>query len=361
MIFEVCIILTAVALATSLAPTTREPTCVDHDLYCGVLFNTQFCKTQLAQSQCPKTCQTCSQVAPTTATSFETSAATTTSLPTSPTSQEMTTTTSLTDECIDKDSTCPGFKNTSYCETNPLVSKMCPLTCGVCTNDCVDLDPDCSVLLESHFCNEDLAKKLCAFTCHVCAPTATTVTNETPTATYTSSTGPPCVDLDPKCADLHNKTHECDEFSLVRKLCPETCDLCLQGHSTTTISQPASPSTTVTSPPYLGPLSCRTCEDPFCEMGVEADHTCPEHAPFCMNIVGQDRHNIPTLAKRCADKSQCDERWLNGSALKTECLNLNLNSPPEMSFECTYCCITQECNVPAIPRSETLYRGLSNT
>jgi len=116
----------------------------------------------------------------------------------------------------------------------------CPRYCHNCEGPpvdtgCRDFDKLCGTLVNSEYCQKDIARQLCARSCDLCpvptttqAPTTTTTTEAPATTTpprFIEIQDPNCQDIDPDCITLLQNTY-CDEDPVVVEQCRRSCNAC---------------------------------------------------------------------------------------------------------------------------------------
>jgi len=136
-----------------------------------------------------------------------------------------------------------------------------------------------------------------------------------------------CEDYDTACPEL---TDAC-VLPYVPELCPLTCGSC------------------------QGPRQCRVCSDGFCG-DAEFIEQCPDDQPFCVSNIINDATGVNHISKGCASQNTCDTLWLGKTDTDRRCTYYDLDTVYTEKFNCTYCCVENDCNTHVVPIPDTQYR-----
>ncbi|XP_053380418.1 uncharacterized protein LOC123539868 isoform X2 [Mercenaria mercenaria] len=124
------------------------------------------------------------------------------------------------------------------------------------------------------------------------------------------------------------------------------------------------PSTTLaasTSPPpkTLPPTTttCAVCAGPkfLCEK-LYAPTPCPPPNNYCINTIKNHKDGTKAVDRACGSFDTCYREWFLGSSDNDKCRKLSDNDEQRLDFQCTFCCIKDNCNNPLHPSDDTLYK-----
>ncbi|XP_035828224.1 uncharacterized protein LOC101858060 [Aplysia californica] len=192
--------------------------CRDTDLQCAFLLQSFYCDVdKLVARVCPYSCGLCGPGG-------------------NDTGSQVTGPPAVPDVCMDFDDQCPELL--AFCQDDTvLVNRLCKKSCNTCGIDttapppaipsldpyvipavCVDLADNCPDIVVKNSCfSNPLVSRVCPVTCGLCNETKVNTTTGGP------ATGVVCKDYDPECSTLQNA---CGVLGLVDNLCPLTCAVC---------------------------------------------------------------------------------------------------------------------------------------
>ncbi|KAL4216548.1 hypothetical protein ACF0H5_024271 [Mactra antiquata] len=253
----------------------------------------------------------------------------------------------------------------SGCSTNSETSKflcgvvegavLCPKMCGCCENE-VDETPHWSDWVEQ---------------CTLQPPGGRCVVKRSRQCEL--STGPTtgCIGknveetncTDTLCGEVTYRSSSTSPFS------PSTQDVITAAISSTTRTIDSSTSTstsssssglvqTTTTLPTLPPVPtiCAQCSGPadLCEFIYE-EKPCAPPNNYCINRLVNSNDGNRVVERGCGNFNTCYNDWFLDTSDKDKCRNYDVNNLVTLDFKCTYCCISDSCNVPIRPDANTLY------
>ncbi|XP_060580582.1 uncharacterized protein LOC132737333 isoform X1 [Ruditapes philippinarum] len=132
---------------------------------------------------------------------------------------------------------------------------------------------------------------------------------------------------------------------------------------TSTTRQPLSTQTSTTSKqPWTKPpvtTMCAVCSGPkfLCEK-LFAHTPCSPPNNYCINKIINHLDGTKTVERSCGNFSTCYREWYLGSSDSDTCRAFHEDDPLYLDFECTYCCVSDNCNFPLHPSGDTLYKDV---
>ncbi|KAH3779296.1 hypothetical protein DPMN_157097 [Dreissena polymorpha] len=127
-----------------------------------------------------------------------------------------------------------------------------------------------------------------------------------------------------------------------------------------TITQPTTnaSSTKTTKPPFqLGTQTthCHQCTDPIqiCEQ-IHFSKPCLYPNNYCINHITNHLDGTKTVNRTCGNFDTCYREWYLGTSDEDKCDVIKNNQ--HVDFQCTFCCINDDCNIPLRPAEDSLYK-----
>ncbi|WAR30996.1 hypothetical protein MAR_033538, partial [Mya arenaria] len=95
--------------------------------------------------------------------------------------------------------------------------------------------------------------------------------------------------------------------------------------------------------------SCHVCTGPLviCE-NLHRPQACDPPNNYCINHIVN--HN-----DGCGNFDTCYREWWQGTSDEDKCEDLSTNNQ-KLDFQCTFCCVSDNCNIPVRPAESTLYK-----
>ncbi|MFC4699595.1 hypothetical protein ACFO4O_05425 [Glaciecola siphonariae] len=121
--------------------------------------------------------------------------------------------------------------------------------------------------------------------------------------------------------------------------------------------------------PAQAPLKgVATCVPPLCGVGIPGTETivnCPTDKPYALNTVERTGDGFINVTKSCGSTNDCQAKWWRETSdvvLCTEAIGTSdyFEQSFTFPFSCSYCCVTDGCNVPTVPARNTLFKGTAD-
>ncbi|XP_061165625.1 uncharacterized protein LOC133174528 [Saccostrea echinata] len=160
-------------------------------------------------------------------------------------------------------------------------------------------------------------------------PTSSTTTPNSPTTTPTSSTTTPTSSPTTTTSSTTTLTS-----------------------STTTPTLPTTMPTSPTTTPTSTMTSCYLCNGMpsfLCERLATPLKCDTADQQFCINKLVNNRDGSRTLDRRYATEQECRQEWWERTSDRQQCTGYDPNSFTMTYFECSFCCITPQCNKKIVP------------
>ncbi|KAH3708408.1 hypothetical protein DPMN_067858 [Dreissena polymorpha] len=115
---------------------------------------------------------------------------------------------------------------------------------------------------------------------------------------------------------------------------------------------------TTEPPPFkLGSLTthCHQCSGPIqiCEQ-IHFSKPCLAPNNYCINRITNHLDGTKTVNRTCGNFDTCYRDWYLGTSDEDKCDVIKNNQ--HVDFQCTFCCIHDDCNVPLRPDDNNLYK-----
>ncbi|KAH3708409.1 hypothetical protein DPMN_067859, partial [Dreissena polymorpha] len=115
---------------------------------------------------------------------------------------------------------------------------------------------------------------------------------------------------------------------------------------------------TTEAPPFqLGTEStkCHQCTGPIqiCEQ-IHFSKPCLYPNNYCINHITNHLDGTKTVNRTCGNFDTCYREWYLGTSDEDKCDVIKNNQ--HVDFQCTFCCIKNDCNVPLRPAEDSLYK-----
>ncbi|XP_053386602.1 hepatitis A virus cellular receptor 1-like [Mercenaria mercenaria] len=120
------------------------------------------------------------------------------------------------------------------------------------------------------------------------------------------------------------------------------------------------PSVSTNPPPKtLPPVStvCAVCSGPafLCEK-LYAPTECHPPNNYCINTIVNHKDGSKSVNRTCGNFDTCYREWFLGSSDNDKCRKLSASDEQRLDFQCTFCCVEDNCNTPLHPSDRTLYK-----